>query len=146
MQNRGGGTGWKQTPEERMGRLEERMDKVEEGVANFRDFQVDARDFFTRSDERAKHRVEQEVEEKEERTEIDKKRSRIHFWWLGILSGLIVVGFSALLTWALSFEDRHKVSQDHHATRNTGSLQLPQDAAQSGDQQADKEVQAPIGK
>jgi hypothetical protein len=37
----------------KIGKLETRMDRVEEGVANFRAFQVDARDFFTRSDERA---------------------------------------------------------------------------------------------
>ena len=29
------------------------MDRVEEGIANFRAFQVDARDFFSRADERA---------------------------------------------------------------------------------------------
>ena len=34
-------------PAERLGILENRMDRVEEGVANFRQFQVDARDFFT---------------------------------------------------------------------------------------------------
>jgi hypothetical protein len=38
----------------KIGKLETRMDKVEEGVSNFRAFQVEARDFFTRSDERAK--------------------------------------------------------------------------------------------
>lgn len=38
---------------ERMGRLETRMDRVEEGISNFRAFQTDARDFFSRADERA---------------------------------------------------------------------------------------------
>lgn len=99
------------------------MDSVEEGVSNFRDFQSDARDFFTRSDERAKHRVEQEAEEKEDRDKIDKRRSRIHFWWLGILSGIIVAGFTVLLAWAVNFESKHKISQDHH---DQSAVQSPQ--------------------
>ena len=43
---------------ERFGRLEERMNVVEEGVSNFRNFQVDARDFFSRADERARTEIE----------------------------------------------------------------------------------------
>ena len=39
---------------ERLGKLEWRMDRVEEGVSNFRQFQVDARSFFDRADERAR--------------------------------------------------------------------------------------------
>ena len=101
------------------------MDRVEEGVANFREFQVDAREFFTRSDERARHRIRQEQEEKEEREKIDQRRSRIHFWWLGLLSAIIVVGFSALLAWAINFESKHKISQDHPAQSR---LQLRQDS------------------
>lgn len=42
------------TPVERIVALEGKMDRVEEGIANFRDFQSDARDFFSRADERAK--------------------------------------------------------------------------------------------
>jgi hypothetical protein len=34
------------------------MNRVEEGVSNFRSFQVDARDFFGRADERAKTEME----------------------------------------------------------------------------------------
>ena len=126
MQNRGGGQGWKhqQTPEERMGRLEERMNSVEEGVANFRDFQVDARDFFTRSDERAKFRMKQDIEEKEERDKVDKKRSRIHFWWLGLLSALIVVGFLCPARMGrVDFTKQHKISQDHqHQTTQDATI------------------------
>ena len=50
---------------ERFGRLEERMNVVEEGVSNFRNFQVDARDFFSRADERA--RTEMEFHNKRDR-------------------------------------------------------------------------------
>lgn len=39
---------------ERLGTLETRMNRVEEGVANFKSFQIDARDFFARADERAR--------------------------------------------------------------------------------------------
>ena len=40
---------------ERLATLEEQMNRVEEGVANFRQFQTDARDFFSRADERAEN-------------------------------------------------------------------------------------------
>ena len=36
---------------DRVGILEHRVNKVEEGVANFREFQEEARDFFSRADE-----------------------------------------------------------------------------------------------
>lgn len=51
---------------ERMGRLETRMDRVEEGISNFRAFQTDARDFFSRADERA-------IAEKEHRDRRDEE-------------------------------------------------------------------------
>lgn len=78
------------------------MSVVEEGVANFRDFQTVVREFIVRADERA--RIEDEL---------DKKRSRIHYRWLALLSALIVAGFSAILSWAISFESRHKSVVQH---------------------------------
>ena len=85
-------------------------------------FHGEARDFFSRSDERAKNRAKGEIVEKEEKERVDKKRSRIHFWWLALLSGLIVAGFTAILGWAINFEQTHKISQDH---RISSSVQLP---------------------
>ena len=92
-------------------KLEERMESVEEGIQNFRAFHSDVREFITRSDERAKHRAEQEAVEKQERDSLDKRRSRIHFWWLGILSGIILLCFAAGLNYVTSFEKRHHVSE-----------------------------------
>jgi hypothetical protein len=87
---------------ERLGRLEVRMDLVERGVANFRDFQEDARDFFSRQDEREKIK-----------DQLDKRRSRIHFALLGGLISLVVGLIIAAFTWAASFESRHKVVSQH---------------------------------
>ena len=84
------------------------MNPVEEGVANFRDFQTDVRKFIIRADTRA-----------EEREELDKHRSRIHYWWLALLSAIIVYCFTALLGWVLSFESRHHVS----VSQNPGTTQ-----------------------
>ena len=95
-----------------IGRIEERLDRVEEGVSNFRDFQQEARDFFTRADERAIHRVQQEEEEKEERDRLDQRRSRLHFTLLGGLISLIVGLTLWLVQWTTNFEKRHKVSED----------------------------------
>ena len=51
---------------ERVGKLETRMERVEEGIANFRVFQGDARDFFSRADERA-------ISDKEHRDKRDEE-------------------------------------------------------------------------
>jgi hypothetical protein len=40
---------------ERLAALETKMGRVEEGVSNFREFQSEARDFFSRADERAQN-------------------------------------------------------------------------------------------
>ena len=110
---------------ERVTRLESEMKEVKAWMVDSKTFHHEARDFFSRSDERAKSRAENEVQEKEEKDRLDKNRSRIHFWWLGLLSALIVAGFSVLLGWAISFEDRHKISQDH---QGHSALSLPQDS------------------
>lgn len=110
---------------ERVTRLESEMREVKAWMPESKLFHTEARDFFSRSDERAKQRVKQEIEEKEKRDQVDKKRSRIHFWWLGILSGIIVAGFAILLGWAVNFESKHKISQDHH---DQSTVSLPQDS------------------
>jgi hypothetical protein len=98
---------------ERLGRIEVRLEVVERGVSNFREYQVESRDFMSWFRGR-----------EEEREKTDKQRSRIHFWLLGILSGVIVAGFAAIFAWAVSFEDRHHVSQ----TPTTYSQNSAQDA------------------
>ncbi len=52
----------------------------------------------------------------DERSRQEKKRSRVHNVWLGILTGVIVAGFGAVFTWALNFEASHKVSITQHTT------------------------------
>lgn len=96
--------------------LESEMKEVRVWMVDSKGFHAEARDFFSRSDERAKHRAAKELDEKEERDKLDKKRSSIHFWWLGILSGIIVVAFGVMFTWAVNFENKHKISQDHQTT------------------------------
>ena len=59
---------------EGLGKLEWRMDRVEEGVANFRDFQKDAREFFTRADERAKaEKTFHDLRDKENKERMDER-------------------------------------------------------------------------
>ena len=86
------------------------MQTVEEGIKNFRDFHSDVRDFISRSDERAIHRAKMEQEDKEEKAVVDKRRARIHFWWLGLLSGAILLLLGEFLSWTKDFESRHHVS------------------------------------
>ncbi len=108
---------------ERVTRLESEMKEVRLWMVDSKFFHSEARDFFSRSDERAKNRAKGEIAEKEEKERVDKKRSRIHFWWLALLSGLIVAGFSAILGWAINFEQTHKISQDH---KIESSISMPQ--------------------
>lgn len=109
---------------ERIAVLETRMNTVEEGVSNFRDFQKDARDFFTRSDERAKHRTEQEAEEKEQADKKDQRRATLHFSLLGGLISLIVGLILWLVQWTSNFEKRHHVSEDKTVSQ-TQSAHIP---------------------
>jgi hypothetical protein len=104
---------------ERLAKLEQRMNVVEQGVANFRAFHNEVREFITRADERAQMRIEED--EKKQRT--DKKRARFHYWLLGILSAIIVAGFSALFTWLIS--GNHHVVEKHESGV---SYSQPQDA------------------
>jgi hypothetical protein len=91
-------------------KLEERMDTVEEYIGNSKAFQKTMADFVSRSDERAKHRIEQEAGEKETRDRLDKRRATIHFALLTALLSLIVGLALAAVNWAMNFEKRHHVS------------------------------------
>lgn len=99
---------------ERLRELEVKMEQVQEGVANFRNFQVEARNFFSRADERAIAQVEK-----------DKKRARIHFALLSGLISLVIGLFLWAISWTTSFEQRHHVTQD--APPGVSSTQ-PQDS------------------
>jgi hypothetical protein len=88
---------------ERVKGLEVRMELVERGVANFREFQTDARDFFSRSDEREKMR-----------DDTNKRRARVHFALLGGLISLVVGLILLFAGWANDFEKRHKISEAPH--------------------------------
>lgn len=43
----------------------------------------------------------------EERAKVDKRRSRIHYWWLALLSGLILL----LIGFLLNLVSNHHISQ-----------------------------------
>jgi len=121
---------------ERLSRIEERLRIVEGWVEISRNFHTEAHDFFTRQDERAKQREIQEKREKEDQARKDKeeekkdrRRARIHFWWLSLLSGLILTFFGWMLNWADHFEQRHHISQSPQQ-----SLSQPQQNFNAKDQ------------
>ena len=97
-------------PGERIAKLEERMERAEEFMGNSLAHQRKVEDFISRSDERAIHRAKMEQEDKEEKAVVDKRRARIHFWWLGLLSGAILLLLGEFLSWTKDFESRHHVS------------------------------------
>lgn len=94
---------------ERIRGLEVQMSQVQEGVANFRQFQKTTADFISWFRGR-----------EEERDRTDKRRARIHFWWLGVLSGLLVVAFGWMLHWTSSV---HRVSENNVSTPEIRGLQ-----------------------
>ena len=105
--------------------LESRMNRVEEGVSNFREFQVDARDFFSRADERAKdeekHRNKRDQEIKDTLAERDARLNR----------RLVIIGLliSALALWPVLKDLAHiKVSV---TTPIVSSQNQPQSAEKS---------------
>jgi hypothetical protein len=49
---------------------------------------------------------------REERELLDKKRARIHFWWLGILSALIVGFLLWFMQWTVAFFSTHHISEN----------------------------------
>ena len=95
---------------DRVLKMEVQMLMVAEGVANFRKFQNDARTFFDRHEEReiAREKAEKEKQLQEEKK--DKKRAAVHYWWLGLLSALIVAGFSIILTEFFQLKAEHHIS------------------------------------
>lgn len=104
---------------ERVLRLEMKMATALEGVSNFKEFQRDARDFFTRHEEREKAwRASEEAKQKAQ-TAKDKRRASIHYWWLGLLSALIVAGFTVLLTQFFALRSDHTVNQPTSITTGT---------------------------
>jgi hypothetical protein len=79
---------------ERVGILETKMDRVEEGVANFRDFQKDAREFFTDSRSRAiaeKEFHDRRDKENAERQDLRDKKMAIRLTILGLVLGALAL-------------------------------------------------------
>ena len=131
-------------PDERLGVLESRMDKVEEGVANFRTFQVDARDFFSRADERAKNeKAFHELRDKEIKTALEKanqviteKLGRRSLAWVvaGVLvaiASLCIAAAGLAVTWYVMQHAQVEPMKIFGAQSNTPTLSLNhvQDAA-----------------
>lgn len=99
------------------------MNRVEEGVANFREFQGDARDFFSRADERAmndeKHRNKRDQEIKDELAAANRKHDRR----MNVIN--IVLVLLGLLLGYLTYRDsQRKLSYDPPKA----GVQSPQDA------------------
>ena len=63
------------------------MERVEEGVANFREFQRDAREFFTKAENEAEHRKV-----------VDTRRAKIHYLLLTLLIGMVLAMFTFILS------------------------------------------------
>lgn len=82
------------------------MNRVEQGVSNFREFQADARDFFSRADERAKneaaHRNQRDEEIKSTLTASTRRMNRR----LGF-AGLVVAILALLVGW-LTYRDSQR--------------------------------------
>lgn len=107
---------------ERIFKLEIQMRTALEGVGNFRAFQNRATDFFTRHEERELAWQANEKKKKEADEKKDKKRAMIHYWWLGLLSALIVAGFTVILTQFFALKSEHHISDAPQST----SQNLPQ--------------------
>jgi hypothetical protein len=121
--------GWGKLPDvgERLGRLEERMNRVEQGVSNFREFQADARDFFSRADERAKneavHRNRRDEEIKSTLAASDRKMNRR----LGF-AGLVVAILALLVGWLTYRDSQRKVGENTAPVVQSSQQNQQQDA------------------
>ena len=74
---------------ERLARLEERMDQVEDGVTNFRNFQAEARQFFSDSKTRDEEKIKYQADLAKALEMREKKADR---WWKLILTWVLIVG------------------------------------------------------
>jgi hypothetical protein len=101
------------------------MDRVEEGVANFREFQNDARKFFTRADTRDEERkIHQDTRDKELKAAVDLHTAKQNKWFA--LLGLIVATMALLIGW-LTYRDSQRKVGDNHPVTQSQSL-TPQNA------------------
>jgi hypothetical protein len=107
--------------------LEGDMEIVKEGVSNFRTFQKDNLTFMGWFKAREEQRDKREEAEKKAHDLKDDRRSKIHFWWLGILSALIV----ASVIWSASWV--HHFFITHHISSNTSSITEPAPQHAKGD-------------
>lgn len=69
--------------------LKEQMKTALEGVGNFRDFQRDAREFFTESRTRDEEKIRYQ---KELASALDAREKKADKWWKRILTWVLIVG------------------------------------------------------
>ena len=111
---------------ERIAVLENRMNRVEEGVSNFRDFQADARDFFTEHRTNELRREEFQNKRDQEIKDTLTQRHQKTDTKINILM-VIIAALTLLLGW-LTLRDTER--KNSFASPLPGvSYSQPQDAA-----------------
>ena len=118
---------------ERITRLEERMGVVEEGVSNFRDFQTEARAFFTEFRVKEQARKEALLAQQQEvkdtlaaKDRIDSLRDKRIIRWL-TFGGVLATIFLVLLAY-VTWRESEKKAENNPPEISQPAVKSPQDA------------------
>jgi hypothetical protein len=84
------------------------MNRVEEGIANFRSFQIQALDFFSRQDERAKNDEKQRNRRDQEiKDHLEAANSKVN---IRLAIAALIVGVLTLLVGWLTYRDAKRTA------------------------------------
>lgn len=99
--------------------LEARMNYMESFIPQINAHMRTTEAFMTTHAAEEKDRERREIEAREDKKSQDERRAKIHFWWLGILSALIVASIIGLATWMMNFMSNHHISSNSAVVSQT---------------------------
>jgi len=95
---------------------------AKEGIYDFRAFQREHLQWMGWFKANEENRQKEEIRLAKEREAKDKARARIHYWWLGILSTIIVGAVLGIGSWLFNFLTTHHIS-DNRPVATTSEVQ-----------------------
>lgn len=111
---------------ERVAILENQMDRVEEGISNFRSFQVEAREFFTRADERAKAEMAfHNTRDREIKDTLALSNQRTNFLMLIIAALSLIAAVAGVFIGVREYQRKISLAAPTSISQQPQSAELP---------------------
>lgn len=101
-----------QTLAEKVAALEERVTAQQAMLFQMTKQMGDFKTFFDQHEAKEDEREHREMQDREDKKTLDEKRAKIHYWWLSILSALIIASIIGLTSWMMNFMSTHHISSN----------------------------------